>query len=76
MDFAALDYAESMCTDSELGMPIWKSGGADPPKNVIFVSRAVFIVKKGVFGHLKMLAKNVRTFLRVLMLTFSANIFK
>ena len=66
---------EYCATDSDLGMPVRRFGRADPPKNVIFVSRAVFVVKKGVIGHVKMLAENVSLFLRVLRLTFSANIF-
>ena len=58
------------------GMVSYPSPGrADPEKNVIFVSTAVFVVKTDVFGHVKMLAENVSMFLRVLRLTFSANIF-
>ena len=51
-------------------------GRADPEKNVIFVSTAVYVVNIDVFGRLKMLAENVSMFLRVLRLTFLANIFK
>ena len=53
----------------------FQSGGADPQKNVIFVSRAFYVVKTDVFGHVKMLAENVSMILRVLRLTFSTNIF-
>ena len=58
-----------------LGRAPFQSGGADPQKNVIFVSRAFYVVKTDVFGHVKMLAENVSLKTRRNMLTFSANIF-